>query len=135
MAKAALMAIPRGTPAKLSIDVLLDEAAGQQAFKASPLLKVCVSPATKAAAGNKTGNKPGNKPGNKSRAKRDGEAAWPRLAAAVVAAAAESVRRAGVFKRRSTVITVVVPPPEKALEAWQLEGWTLVEHHTEPELD
>ena len=127
MAKAALMAIPRGTPAKLSIDVLLDEAAGQQAFKASPLLKVCVGPATKAAAG--------NKPGNKSRAKRDGEAAWPRLAAAVVAAAAESVRRAGVFKRRSTVITVVVPPPEKALEAWQLEGWTLVEHHTEPELD
>ena len=113
MAKAALMAIPRGTPAKLSIDVLLDEAAGQQAFKASPLLKVCVGPATKAAAGNKTGNKPGNK----SRAKRDGEAAWPRLAAAVVAAAAESVRRAGVFKRRSTVITVVVPPPEKALEA------------------
>jgi len=127
VAKAALMAIPRGTPAKLSIDVLLDEAAGQQAFKASPLLKVCVGPATKAAAG--------NKPGNKPRAKRDGEAAWPRLAAAVVAAAAESVRRAGVFKRRSTVITVVVPPPEKALEAWQLEGWTLVEHHTEPELD
>ena len=132
MAKAALSAIPRGTPAKLSLDMVLDAEAGQ-AFKASPLLKVCVGPSTKAAAGNRSGNK--------SRANGEEVAAWPRLAAAVVAAAAESVRRAGVFKRRSTVITTVVPPPEKALEAWQLEGWTLVDHHPEqgeiaaPELD
>ena len=63
---------------------------------------------------------------------------WRRsFAAALVAAAAESVRQHGVFKqaqhrRESTV--VVVPPQEKeekALEAWQLEGWTLVDHQPE----
>ena len=101
--------------------MVLDAEAGQ-AFKASPLLKVCVGPSTKAAAGNRSGNK--------SRANGEEVAAWPRLAAAVVAAAAESVRRAGVFKRRSTVITTV-SPPEKALEAWQLEGWTIVDHQSE----
>ena len=84
---------------------------------------MCVGSSTETTAGSKSGNKP--------RANREQVAAWPRLAAAVVAAAAESVRRAGVFKRRSTVITTVVPPPEKALEAWQLEGWTLVDHHPE----
>ena len=64
-----------------------------------------------------------------------GGARWS-FAAALVAAAAESVRQHGVFKqahrRESTV--VVVPPQEKeekALEAWQLEGWTLVDHQSE----
>ena len=115
VAKAALSAIPRGTPAKLSIDMVLD-AAASQAFKASPLLKMCV--------------------GSSSAVGKEGAAiqeAWPRLAAAVVAAVAERVRRSGVFKRRSTVTTTVMPLTEKTLEGVQPEG-TLVDDQEQREL-
>ena len=100
---------------------------------------MCVGPSATAA---------GNKPRATPRAKREVpdahlEQRRRSFAAALVAAAAESVRQHGVFKqahhrRESTV--VVVPPPEKeekeekeerALEAWQLEGWTLVDHQLE----
>ena len=101
VAKAVLMAIPRGKPTKLSIDT---DTAASQAFKASPLLKVCVGPS--AAFG------------------REGDA---KQEAAVVAAAAENVRRSGIFKK-------AVPPPEKKLEGRQLEGWTLVGHQKQGEL-
>eukprot|EP00964_Phaeocystis_antarctica_P094258 scaffold61002_cov64-Phaeocystis_antarctica.AAC.1 len=110
------MAIPRGTPAKLSIDMALD-AAASQAFKASPLLKMCIGPSP--AVGKESGAM---------------QEAWPRLAAAVVAAAAERVRRSGVFKRRSTVMTTVMPQTEKTLEGVQPEAWTLVDDQEQGEL-
>ena len=122
MAKAALSAVSRGTPAKLSLEMVLDAAAGQ-AFKASPLLKVCVGPSTKAAAANRSSNKP--------RANREEVAAWPRLAAAVVAAAAESVRRSGVFKGAAPPPLAVAAGEMAGVVASQrepVEAWTLVEH-------
>ena len=101
---------------------------------------MCVGPSATAA---------GNKPRATPRAKREVpdahfEQRRRSFAAALVAAAAESVRQHGVFKqpqhRRESTVVVVPPPPEKeekeekeerALEAWQLEGWTLVDHQSE----
>ena len=95
MAKAELMAIPRGKPVKLSINV--NAAAGA----VSPLVKLCVGPSAVA-----------NRQGDNT------QGAWPRLAAA----AAAEVRCAGVFKRHEKTLEgwqlegwTLVDHPEKTL--------------------